>query len=123
MKMTVKQLTNLLDQPTFNANTVKALFARQVVNTWDSKTNAETEQPQTADGFTFVHTPGGDTGWIEAFLLDGYVRPEVDETAFVLSCLSAEYDTNAADDTDPFYVAAEFILARAILETKISNTA
>jgi hypothetical protein len=123
MKFTVRQLTNLLEQPTFNANTVKALFARQVVNTWDSKANAETEQPQTADGFTYVRTPGGDTGWIEAFLLDGYVRPEVDETAFVVSCLSAECDTNAADDTDPFFVAADFILARAILETKISNTA
>ena len=123
MKLTVRQLTNLLEQPTFNANTVKALAARQVARTWDSKTDAETDQPETADGFTFVRTPSGDKGWIEAFLLDGYVRPEVDETAFVLGCLSAEYDTNAADDTDPFYVAAEFVLARAILETKISNTA
>ena len=123
MKMTVQQLTNLLEQPTFNANTVKPLFARQVVRTWDSKSDTETEQPQTADGFTFVSTPSGDTGWIEAFLLGGYMRPEVDETGFVLACLSAEYDTNAADDTDPFYVVAEFVLARAILETKISNTA
>ena len=123
MKMTVQQLTNLLEQPTFNANTVKPLVARQVVRTWDSKSDTETEQPQTADGFTFVSTPSGDTGWIEAFLLGGYMRPEVDETGFVLACLSAEYDTNAADDTDPFYVVAEFVLARAILETKISNTA
>ena len=102
MKLTVRQLTNLLEQPTFNANTVEALAARQVARTWDSKTDAETDQPETADGFTFVRTPSGDKGWIEAFLLDGYVRPEVDETAFVLGCLSAEYDTNAADDTDPF---------------------
>jgi hypothetical protein len=123
MKLTVRQLTNLLEQPTFNANTIKPLFARQVVKTWDLKTDKETDEPQTADGFTFACTPSGDRGWIEAFLLDGYVRPEIDETAFVLGCLSAESDTNAADDTDPFYVAAEFILARAILETKISNTA
>ena len=37
MKLTVRQLTNLLEQPTFNANTVKALAARQVARTWDFK--------------------------------------------------------------------------------------
>jgi hypothetical protein len=123
MKYKTNDFTNLLEQPTFNANVILPLAPNRIVQTWGATTDAETDEPESADGFTFVKTANGKRGWIEPFLLTGYVRPEVDETAFVLGCLSAECDTNAADDTDPFYVAAEFVLARAILETKISNTA
>ena len=123
MKYKTNDFTNLLEQPTFNANVVLALAPNRIVLTWGTETDAETDQPETADGFTFVKTASGQIGWIEPFLLTGYVRPEVDERTFVLGCLSAEYDTNAADDTEPFYIAAEFVLARAILETNISNTA
>jgi hypothetical protein len=123
MKYKTSDFTNLLEQPTFNANVILALAPNRIVLTWGTKTDAETDEPEAADGFTFVKTASGKIGWIEPFLLTGYVRPEVDEGAFILGCLSAEYDTNIADDTDPFFVAAEFILGRAIFETKISNVA
>jgi hypothetical protein len=54
-------------------------------------------------------------------LLEGFVRSEVGRRDFVLSCVTAEFDTNSVDDTEPWFVSAEFIVARALLETGISN--
>ena len=122
MKYKTTDMTDLLEEPHFNAPTIITLRPNRAVYTWSQSTNSETDQPETADGFTFVKLASDETtGWIEPFLLTGYERPEVDKDTFILSCLAAEYDTNVADNTDPFFVSADFVLARAILETNISN--
>ncbi|MGO7371728.1 phage tail tip lysozyme [Rhizobium ruizarguesonis] len=80
--------------------------------------------------------PVGDTGWIEVFLPDdkttGWIiaaefseapdptpRP-LDEEFFVRSCLTVERELNSEPTVAPWYVAADFLIARALLETGLS---
>lgn len=48
-------------------------------------------------------------------------RPPLSVAGFVRECIAVERDFNRLDTTAPWFVAADFLVARAIIETKLKN--
>lgn len=70
-----------------------------------------------------VTLKSGETGWILKADCepDSGSRPSADPGFFVDNCLGAERAFNNVASTAPWYVSADFLIARALLETKIVN--
>lgn len=82
----------------------------------------------TDDGWVKVHDPGSaDVGWImlaNAKVVDDSLLPApppVDPEGFVSICLIAERVLNGIPDTEPWFVSADFLIARALIETGMAN--
>src|SRR5581483_6837417 len=65
----------------------------------------------------------GDTGWVANADCgpDPTARPAADLNFFVDTCIGVERGFNEIPSTAPWFVAADFLIARALLETKIVN--
>ena len=48
-------------------------------------------------------------------------RPELDEGGFVLRCLDVELTINDDKSTAPWFIVADYLIARAVIETQIQN--
>lgn len=65
----------------------------------------------------FVEVKVGDqTGWLSKDSLIVKDRDVLDETAFVRECIIAERAVNALSQTAPWFVSADYVIARAIFE-------
>jgi len=67
---------------------------------------------------------GGGDGWIPKANCDEVPdpeRPEVDAESFLRHCLVEERSFNLIPTTAPWFVAADFLIARALIETGITN--
>ncbi|MDA9526516.1 hypothetical protein XI06_40760 [Bradyrhizobium sp. CCBAU 11434] len=59
-----------------------------------------------------------ETGWVAKESLAVKGRDIMSEAAFVRECLVAERAVNALDQTAPWFVSADYVIARAIFETQ-----
>ena len=55
--------------------------------------------------------------------IDPAARIAADRASFVVECLVRERERNEIDGTGPWFVAADFLIARALIETTIANLA
>ena len=79
---------------------------------------------RTNDGWLKVSTPEGEVGWVFSGDVTEVPDPKplpVDEAGYVRSALIAEHILNAQAGTGPWFVSADFVIARAIFETDIAN--
>lgn len=64
-------------------------------------------------------------GWVPRNALDSVAvtppRPVLNIQGFILNCIAAEREFNRLDSTAPWYVAADFLIARALIETGLAN--
>ena len=65
----------------------------------------------------------GEKGWIAKDACGANTGPrlQVDRPSFVETCIGIERSFNAVASTAPWFVSADFLIARALLETKIVN--
>ena len=59
-----------------------------------------------------------ETGWVAKASLAVKGRDIMSEVAFVRECLVAEREVNALPQTTPWFVSADYVIARAIFETQ-----
>ena len=115
MAYKVLQTTALLKTPDANAPIVTILM--------EGETVADAGEQQ--GGFVKVKHPASpDPGWVVANdvqKVGDAPRPPVEKADFVSACILAEHAVNALPATAPWYVAADFVIARAIIETNIAN--
>lgn len=77
-------------------------------------------------GFVKVDLADGEPSWIREvdfrtnFMLDESFLP-LDEKLFVSECIVAERLANADERISPWYVYADFLIARALIETNLKN--
>jgi hypothetical protein len=68
--------------------------------------------------------PSRETGWVPAtdcVQIPDPARPDLDQEGFVRECLIAERIFNNIPSTPPWFVVADYLLARAFIETRITN--
>jgi spore germination cell wall hydrolase CwlJ-like protein len=53
--------------------------------------------------------------------VDPAVRVAADRASFVVECIVRERERNEIDGTSPWFVSADFLIARALIETTIAN--
>ena len=66
----------------------------------------------------------GTIGWVltaDLKPVDATVRPKLDELFFVQDCIVVERSMNDGPGPAPWFVAADFLIARAIIETNLTN--
>ena len=63
-------------------------------------------------------TIGGQTGWVSNDSLVVKDRDTLNEEAFVRECIIAERAVNALSQTAPWFVSADYVIARAIFESQ-----
>jgi uncharacterized protein (TIGR02594 family) len=61
---------------------------------------------------------GTKTGWLSKDVLEVKDRDTLNEEAFVRECIIAERTVNALPQTKPWFVAADYVIARAIFESQ-----
>ena len=61
---------------------------------------------------------GSQTGWVSKDSLVVKDRDTLDEEAFVRECIIAERGVNALPQTNPWFVSADYVIARAIFESQ-----
>ena len=61
---------------------------------------------------------GTKTGWLSKDVLEVKDRDTLNEEAFVRECIIAERTINALPQTKPWFVAADYVIARAIFESQ-----
>ncbi len=118
MNFKVLRFTSLRELPSPTATEVEELFADDLLESIDSVA----EQ----GGFIKVNLlrMAGASGWV---LKDAIVatkappRPALNIGGFVRNCIAAERACNRAESTAPWFVSADFLIARAIIETKLKN--
>src|SRR5689334_19908207 len=111
MKYYILRKTGFFDQP--NGTKVYTLFPNEVVEATGQANGPMIE----------VILDGGSRGWISSTdcAPDTGPRPSVDRDAFVGRCISIERTMNALPTTAPWFVAADFVLARGLIETDLEN--
>jgi uncharacterized protein (TIGR02594 family) len=67
--------------------------------------------------FVEVHA-GAQTGWLAKGTYEEADRLQLNEVAFVRECIIAERSFNALDQTKPWFVLADYLIARALIETR-----
>lgn len=112
MKLRIMNMTALLDAP--NGHQIDVLTPNEQV----------TITGQVSGAFTEVINAVGTKGWIataDASPIGDEPRPDLVVGDFVSQCISVEGAFNALPDTAPWYVSADFLIARAIIETNLVN--
>ena len=74
--------------------------------------------------FIEVELSSGRHVWLKADEVkpvDPAARVAADRASFVLECFVREWERNEIDGTGPWFVSADFLIARALIETTISN--
>jgi len=97
------------------------LDPRAIVLAWGQETGQEVDTPEEADGFVFVKRREI-KGWVLQDLLGEVQRREIEPADSVVACIAAQTDLNELEETAPWFVAADFLIARALFETRLSNT-
>lgn len=110
----------LQEEPAAGATSIAAIDSGRIAITWDQANDTEATQPLEAGGFVFVKTAKGQ-GWIPKGALAEFPRTEINKADFVRACLAAEFDNHADARLAPFYAPADLVIARAMIETGISN--
>lgn len=123
MRFEIKDFTGLLSAPLVGSKRIKLLNPHDEVQCWSQSDDIAADSPEKVAGFVYVKENGGGVGWVDQTYLEGYRREEISISNFVAACLWAEDDLNSMPDTSPWFVSADFLLCRALLETKISNVA
>jgi uncharacterized protein (TIGR02594 family) len=70
--------------------------------------------------FNVIVPPGLGDGWLQKSNVDEVpdpARPDVDPESFVRQCILVERSFNVIDSNAPWFVLADFLIARAIIET------
>lgn len=108
----IKKTTALLDAP--NGRQIDIL----------APSDSITATGQVSGEFTEVDTSFNKRGWVrtaDCESLDSVPRSPVDVGDFVAYCISVEAAFNDQGSTAPWFVSADFLIARAIIETDIKN--
>ena len=111
MKFKAKRITDVLDNP--GGAVIDTLTPTQVVK----------DAGQIDGQFTKIDADGT-IGWVltaDLKPVDATVRPKLDELFFVQDCIVVERSMNNRPQTAPWFVAADFLIARAIIETNLTN--
>jgi uncharacterized protein (TIGR02594 family) len=112
MKFKARRITDVSNTP--GGAAVDALTPNQIV-TGTGKT----------DGlFTQVDAGGATPGWVltaDLKPVDLAIRPALDEAFFVQDSIVVERSLNNLPATAPWFVVADYVIARAILETSLTN--
>jgi uncharacterized protein (TIGR02594 family) len=113
MKYRILRRTGFFDAPA--GQKLDVLFANEVVDATG----------QTSGPMIEIVLDDGQRGWISSTDAqpDAGTRPAVDRGFFVETCISIERDVNSLDTTAPWYVAADFVIARGLIETDLTNVA
>lgn len=112
----VLQATALFKEPKLDADILTALMEGELL------TFAGEKQDNT--WVKVKHPAVADPGWVQSKdceEVEAGPRPPVKPEDFVPSCVLAERAVNAQPATAPFFAAADFVIARAIIETGIAN--
>jgi uncharacterized protein (TIGR02594 family) len=112
MKFKAKKITDISATP--GGAATDALTPNQVVN----------GTGQTDGLFTQIDAGGGTIGWVltaDLTPVDPAVRPVLDEGFFVQDSIVVERSINNLPATAPWFIAADFLIARAIIETNLTN--
>lgn len=113
MNFRIVNMTALLDAP--NGQQIDVLTPNEQVS----------GTGQVSGNFTEVVISSGTKGWIltadASPIGAGEARPDLNIGDFVGQCVSVEAAFNALPDTPPWYVSADFLIARAIIETDLKN--
>jgi uncharacterized protein (TIGR02594 family) len=115
MAYKVVQTTDLLKAPDADSEVLTTLMEGEIL----------ADAGETKGAFVKVNHPAAAVpGWVAASdcqKIDDAPRPPVKEEDFVSSCVLAERAMNDEPTTAPWLVSADFIIARAIIETGIAN--
>jgi len=122
MKYKLIDFPRLREHPFAGSPFNKVLQSGKEVTSWDPAANREVSSPAVVSGFVFVKDDDGDKGWVDKDALEAFKRPEVEKANFVSACIAAEVDVNDDEKTPPWFVSADFLIARALFDTDISNT-
>lgn len=111
MKLRIAKITDLFDAA--DGDKVGTLFPNQIVEPTGASSELRIE----------VRLGSGDTGWIAKSdsKPDTASRTPAEADTFAITCVDVERAFNELPSTAPWYVAADFLVARALLETKIVN--
>jgi len=123
MAYRVVQPTQLRQEPTDTGEPVRALLSKAVLTFLGKK------QGDGDDVWINVEfkPPGGSTsvkGWVRLKHCEEIAdapREEVNPEGFVRTCLTAERSFNDLGSTAPWFVSADFVIARAVIETGLTN--
>jgi uncharacterized protein (TIGR02594 family) len=112
IKYRVKRSTDLLDKP--NGTPIDDLTINQEVFGTD-KTDGDFIQLDIGDPPGWVHKDDVERA-------DAGARPPIDRCVFVVECVTDELEFNANRELiAPWFVSADFLIARAIIETNVTN--
>lgn len=112
MKFRSKTISTLFKD--VGGSTIDDLFPNEIV----------TDTGKTNGPFMEVDPGDGQTGWVlqaDFEPVGAESSPGVDRAAFVQECVSMERAINDLPNTAPWFVSADFLIARALLETEIVN--
>jgi hypothetical protein len=121
MKFKLLDFATIFREPSDTSEALDDLDPEDTVRSWGRQTDAEVDALEEIDGLVFVKRRDV-TGWVSLNLLGAFERPEIEPADFVVACIEAEADLNGLDDTAPWFAAADFLIARALFETDLSNT-
>ncbi|MBA2398728.1 MAG: cell wall hydrolase [Bradyrhizobium sp.] len=108
------QTTDGLDKP--GGSPVTDVFINEIVTTTGV----------TKDEFVEVDLNNGTHVWLKSDELkpvDPAARVAADRASFVVECIVRERERNEIAGTGPWFVSADFLIARALIETTIANMA
>jgi uncharacterized protein (TIGR02594 family) len=112
MKFRVKTFTPRLQ--TVTGPKIDDLFPNEIVS----------DTGKTDGAFMEVDPGDAKLGWVlqaDCEPVSGGARPNVERGAFVQECIAVERTLNDLPDIAPWFVAADFLIARALFETDITN--
>ena len=112
MKVKVIQSTDGFDKP--NGAVIEDIVINEQVTT-TGVTQGE---------FAEVTLNNGAVVWLKADVLkpiDPAARVAADRASIVVECIFRERERNEIDETRPWFVAADFLIARALIETTMAN--
>jgi hypothetical protein len=121
MKFKLLDFATIFREPSETSEALDDLDPEDTVRSWGRQTGAEVDAPEEVDGLVFVSRRDV-RGWVPVHLLGAFERPKIEAADFVVACMEAEADLNGLDETAPWFAAADFIIARALFETELSNT-
>jgi uncharacterized protein (TIGR02594 family) len=119
------QASALRKEPSDTAALVRALLAKAVVSFLGQKQGPDNDPWINVE----FKPPGGVVtikGWLRLKHCEEIAdirREEVNLEGFIRTCFAAEAGLNSLQSTPPWFVSADFVIARAVIETGITNAA